>query len=356
MQQQPKRNYQNAVGKNKDISHLANIEVLIIDEDTLIPSITRNILESFGFKKIFHAKNPDVAAEILDSNAIDLVISEWPMSPRPGIDIVKFIRMQNKVYRRIPIILVTGKGDIQTVRKARDSGMTEFLVKPFRVNMLCDRIISVVEAPREFILSNRYTGPDRRRRELNVKDDRRGQIPEEEKKIRRKGNLKIVEYKGNTVVVADADYSMKQKIGDDVSLRDIFTEEAIEAAEAVVEESSDSFMEDVSELLMWLEKHYKVIQENPEKTGRLAQMMELSLSVKSKSGVFGYDLATRIAKFLHDYLEGAETVNEDRLTVIREHIDTLKVIFHQRIKGEGGDVGKTLLDYMQKLTIRYPAK
>ena len=57
------------------MAQLANISILIVDEDTLIPSITRNILEKFGFKKIFHVKTAQAAIEALDNKKIDLIIS-----------------------------------------------------------------------------------------------------------------------------------------------------------------------------------------------------------------------------------------------------------------------------------------
>lgn len=339
------------------MAQLANISVLIVDEDALIPSITRNVLESFGFRKIFHVKTAESALESLSNKKIDLIISEWPMCPENDVNIVQYIRNQNTPYRRIPIILLTGKGDVKTIRKARDGGMTEFLVKPFRVDTLCDRIVSVVEKPRKFVVSGRYTGPDRRRRALKIGSDRRGKIPEEDKTVTRKGNLEIVEYKGNKVIVADEDYSIKEKMVGNFALSDIFTEDAIKAAEDIIDESSDSFMEDVSGLLQELETHYDAVYADFTDMESLENACWCALSIKAKAGIFGFNLASRIAKLLHDYTEEMTSIAPSNVTVMREHIDTLKVIFHQKLKVDvdNDEMSKTLLDYLQKLAIRYPA-
>lgn len=343
--------------RREKMAQLSAISVLIVDEDSLVPGITRNVLESFGFKKIFHAKTAQSAIDALERKQIDLIISEWPMCPKPDVNIVNFIRNQNKLYRRIPIILLTAKGDINTVRTSRDEGMTEFLVKPFRVDTLCDRITRIVEKPRKFVVSKRFVGPDRRRKDVHVKDDRRGKVPEADKKVTRKGNLEIVEYAGNTVVVADEDFSIKEKIGFESKLSDIFTEEAIQAAEEVISDSSEIFMDDVSELLRQLDSYFTAIQNDYTDTDSLEQACWCALSIKAKAGIFGFSLASHISKSLHDYTDAIVTITPEKITVFKEHLDTLKVIFHQKLKVDVNTdmTSKRLLSYMKKLAVRYPA-
>ena len=49
------------------------------------------------------------------------------------------------------------------VRMARDSGVTEFLKKPFTAESLYKRIEEIIERPRQFVRADSYIGPDRRR-------------------------------------------------------------------------------------------------------------------------------------------------------------------------------------------------
>ena len=64
----------------------------------------------------------------------------------------------------VPVVLVTGYSALQRVAEARDAGVTEFLVKPFSANDLAKRIAYVINKPRDYIDSDDYFGPDRRRR------------------------------------------------------------------------------------------------------------------------------------------------------------------------------------------------
>jgi DNA-binding response OmpR family regulator len=64
----------------------------------------------------------------------------------------------------VPVILMTGYSQKKRVLMARDSGITEFLVKPFTAKALYQRIEILIEKPRLFVKSNAYFGPDRRRK------------------------------------------------------------------------------------------------------------------------------------------------------------------------------------------------
>ena len=50
------------------------------------------------------------------------------------------------------------------IEEARDAGVTEFLVKPFTANDIARRITHVINRPRDFIETQDFFGPDRRRR------------------------------------------------------------------------------------------------------------------------------------------------------------------------------------------------
>ena len=71
--------------------------------------------------------------------------------------------------------MLTGDARIEMVREARDAGANGFLAKPISVDVLRKRLTATLAENREFIRSNGYTGPDRRRRDvpLQGRQDRR---------------------------------------------------------------------------------------------------------------------------------------------------------------------------------------
>ncbi len=149
---------------------LANIKVLVADDDHRIAHIIRQILESLGFKEIRIARDGAYALRVLNSERIDMLITDWQMSPMDGISLVKFLRSDESPNRFMPIIMLTGNAEREHVEVARDAGVTEFTVKPFSAKTLCDRIMLLIDNPRSFILTKRFVGPDRRRRRVAPPD------------------------------------------------------------------------------------------------------------------------------------------------------------------------------------------
>jgi CheY-like chemotaxis protein len=146
-------------------SRLSQIGVLIADDDRRISLIVRKVLESLGFNNIYVTRDGTQALQMIRSEKIDMIITDWQMSPMDGISLVKYLRtMDDSPNRFIPIIMLTGNADRNQVEFARDVGVTEFVVKPFSAKTLCDRIVMLIDNPRSFVMSKTFVGPDRRRR------------------------------------------------------------------------------------------------------------------------------------------------------------------------------------------------
>jgi PleD family two-component response regulator len=160
---------------------LAQVKVLVVDDDHRIALIVRKVLESLGFANIHFARDGSQALKTLQAEKIDMIITDWQMTPMDGIGLVKYLRTADDSPNRfIPIIMLTGNAEREHVEVARDVGVTEFVVKPFSAKTLCDRIVLLIENPRSFIMSKRFIGPDRRRRDsappdgLEKRKERRG--------------------------------------------------------------------------------------------------------------------------------------------------------------------------------------
>lgn len=146
-------------------ARLAKVEVLIADPDLRIASLVRDVLRYVGFERIHFAQNGQEALNLIKTKDIDLLITDWQMSPMDGIKLIHYLRSSpESPYPYLPIIMLTGKAERHDVEAARDVGVTEFLVKPFSAKSLFERLVLVIENPRSFIVANQYRGPDRRRR------------------------------------------------------------------------------------------------------------------------------------------------------------------------------------------------
>lgn len=127
--------------------------------------ITKTLLATFGVGTIVGARDGETGfKEYCDLNP-DIVIADWMMIPTDGISLARRIRNDLRSPNPyVPIILMTGFSEKRRVIQARDAGVTEFLVKPFTARDLYKRITQIIERPRQFVRSEDFFGPDRRRK------------------------------------------------------------------------------------------------------------------------------------------------------------------------------------------------
>lgn len=141
------------------------LKVLIVEDNKPMLELTKSILSSFGVGSIEGALNGDDGFRKFCTFNPDLVIADWMMEPFDGIALSRKIRNDPKSPNQyVPIILMTGFSEKRRVLAARDAGITEFLVKPFSARILYKRLAQIIERPRQFVRTEGFFGPDRRRK------------------------------------------------------------------------------------------------------------------------------------------------------------------------------------------------
>ncbi len=139
--------------------------VLVIDDMQPMLALTGSLLKIFGFQDIILAHDASEGFEKFCQYSPDMVITDWLMEPYNGTQLIHKIRSDPKSPNRfVPIIMMTGYSHRVRVEQARDHGVTEFLVKPFRAKDLYARIEQLIEKPRRFVDAEEFFGPDRRRK------------------------------------------------------------------------------------------------------------------------------------------------------------------------------------------------
>ena len=119
--------------------------VLIIDDDPRMRAATERLLKTVGLH-----------FESFDSPE-DFLRKKLPDGPRclvldvrlPGMSGLELQSRLNEVGAQVPIIFITGHGDIPMTVKAMKSGAVEFLTKPFRDQDLIDAIQQALKSNRE---------------------------------------------------------------------------------------------------------------------------------------------------------------------------------------------------------------
>ena len=157
--------------------NFSDLSVLVVEDSKPMLELTVSILETFGIGNIVTAENGKDGFQRFCTYNPDLVIADWMMEPVNGIELARHIRTHSRSPNKyVPFILMTGFSEKHRVIKARDIGITEFLVKPFTVRDLYKRLELIIERPRQFVRSGDFFGPDRRRRKGSPND---GQLKRE---------------------------------------------------------------------------------------------------------------------------------------------------------------------------------
>ncbi len=141
------------------------LSALVVEDSPAMLEVVINSLKYLGVGQVFQAKNGETGFQQFVKHKPDVVITDWEMDPVDGLELVKWIRLDQMSPRRnVPIIMMSGYAAGPRVAQARDRGITEFLVKPFTANELARRIAYVIDYPRDFVETFEFFGPDRRRR------------------------------------------------------------------------------------------------------------------------------------------------------------------------------------------------
>lgn len=154
---------------------LKNLNIMVVEDDPSMRILLRDMLSAFGVENIVAVSEGTKAFAELRHFAADIIITDWVMEPLDGLEFTNLVRKApDSPNPFVPIIMLTSQGAFERVRQARDTGVTEFLVKPVTAQSLYNRIANVIQNPRQYIRAEEYFGPDRRRTVKDfIGDDRR---------------------------------------------------------------------------------------------------------------------------------------------------------------------------------------
>ncbi|MFV0595849.1 response regulator [Shewanella sp.] len=119
---------------------------LIVDDMDLVRKTLRDGLYKLGFKNVIITDNGQEALNILDSQPIDCILSDWNMPGMSGLELLRLVRSTDK-FKKIRFMLVTGLVDRNSVNSAIVEGVDQFLVKPFNLASLEKKVRIMLSRP-----------------------------------------------------------------------------------------------------------------------------------------------------------------------------------------------------------------
>jgi len=119
------------------------MKVLVADDSGIMRKIIIRSLNSVGVTDIVEAANGQEAIDKYKASPVDLILTDWNMPEKSGLDVVVEIRATGS---QVPIIMVTTEAQKGQVISAIQAGVNDYLTKPFEADDLrakLDKFVTV---------------------------------------------------------------------------------------------------------------------------------------------------------------------------------------------------------------------
>ena len=122
-------------------------KVLIIDDDENIRTLVKKLLDINGFVVSGAKSALEAKPRIRDSkkdpkNRFDLILLDINLGNTSGLELLNELKAENLIVS--PIIIITGEADMEKIKKASAGGAVGFLLKPFTIEALLEKINKVL--------------------------------------------------------------------------------------------------------------------------------------------------------------------------------------------------------------------
>lgn len=119
---------------------MAKVSVLVVDDAPFIRDLVKKALRShFPGVQVEEAIDGRKAQQILSRVSFDLILCDWEMPEMNGLELLQWFRGQPD-SAAIPFIMVTSRGDKENVVEAIQSGVSDYIGKPFSNEQLVAKI------------------------------------------------------------------------------------------------------------------------------------------------------------------------------------------------------------------------
>jgi chemotaxis protein histidine kinase CheA len=129
---------------------------------------------------------------------------------------------------------------------------------------------------------------------------------------------------------------------------------ALEAANAALQKMAEDYPDWVIKHVEELRTHHARCVDTPtDRRRRFAMMREIAHDMKGQGGTFGYPLITTFATSLYDCVGPRSGTSDDHIEIVKSHIDSMAAVIKDRVKGNGGEIGKALTQGLKDAIERY---
>ncbi len=116
-----------------------NMRILVVDDFSTMRRIVRNILRQLGMNNVVEADDGVSAWDVLNSDKIDFIVSDWNMPNMTGIELLRKVR-ESEEFGNLPFLMVTAEAQQENILEAVQAKVSNYIVKPFTADTMKQKI------------------------------------------------------------------------------------------------------------------------------------------------------------------------------------------------------------------------
>jgi len=329
------------------------VSVMVCEDNAFVRRTIEDVLRQFGFERITLLKNGQEAIESLKllkqakNPGPDLIIADLVMAPINGLLLCRWCRSAKETPNRmVPFIMLSGAADQDYVGSARDLGATEFLAKPFSGETIYKKLLEVIDFPRQFVMTQNYFGPDRRRKKEPPENDRREKTEEDCTVVYSAEKMTKPKTDSDVFLFKPTNYLREKCAGGKLNPL-----ERGEMPTAIIEEAEKKLERATLDFTKWAQDYLgrlsdlctQALLEPGRRTQQFTEINQVALELRGQGGTFGYPLISIFGKMLFDSTRDGCREDDAQVEIVKAHVDAMRAVLREKIAGDGGEIGKQLI-------------
>ncbi|HEV2971596.1 MAG TPA: response regulator [Pirellulales bacterium] len=119
------------------------LKVLLVDDSSTMRKIILRSLAAVGIPEAVEAGDGNEALARFGEQPFDLVLTDWNMPNKSGIELTRDIRATGS---KVPVFMITTEAEKGRVIEAIQAGISDYLVKPFTAEVLREKLSKLAGA------------------------------------------------------------------------------------------------------------------------------------------------------------------------------------------------------------------
>jgi two-component system chemotaxis response regulator CheY len=120
-----------------------DLVAIVVDDFSTMRRIVRKILKDLQFQEIIEAENGVEALRLLESNKVDLIVSDWNMPTMTGLELLKRVRADER-FKGLPFLMVTAEAQKENIIEAIQAKVSNYVVKPFSPAVFTEKLVKII--------------------------------------------------------------------------------------------------------------------------------------------------------------------------------------------------------------------